>query len=293
VGLVKARYEAYPRSPLAKGTYAASLLLSNQPRAAYKVLSGLEIVREEYRPWYWWEMAATRHMLGEHRTELEITDRWRDSSAWEWQLVRARALAALGREREVMDLVALTAGLSIDSVAGHQLGIATELAVHGHGRAASILAERTLARLELGPDTDVTRAAHIAWANRLLRRREREREALERVARGSPDGFDRLESRARIAVLLADRAQAAAIDSVLAAESDRPLRDPRVRGRHMLVRAELAAGFGRREQAVALLRDAAGRGTFPPGPAHVFHQDLLLASLRGYPPFDDLLKPAN
>jgi hypothetical protein len=166
---------------------------------------------------------------------------------------------------------------------------ARRLALLGDGAAA----ERTLARLELGPDTDVTRAAHIAWANRLLRRREREREALERVARGSPDGFDRLESRARIAVLLADRAQAAAIDSVLAAESDRPLRDPRVRGRHMLVRAELAAGFGRREQAVALLRDAAGRGTFPPGPAHVFHQDLLLASLRGYPPFDDLLKPAN
>ena len=29
------------------------------------------------------------------------------------------------------------------------------------------------------------------------------------------------------------------------------------------------------------------------GSSHAFHADLLLAPLRGYPPFDALLKPDN
>ena len=29
------------------------------------------------------------------------------------------------------------------------------------------------------------------------------------------------------------------------------------------------------------------------GSAHAFHRDLLLAQLRGYPPFEALLKPDN
>jgi hypothetical protein len=60
-----------------------------------------------------------------------------------------------------------------------------------------------------------------------------------------------------------------------------------------LARAHIAAGFGRREQAVALLQDASARGMLELGSSHVFHADLLLAPLRGYPPFDALLEPDN
>ena len=85
----------------------------------------------EWTSWYWWRMAATWHMLGDYAAELRITDRWRDSAAVEWQAIRGRALAALGREREVMALLASSAGGSVDSVASHQLTMATELAAHG------------------------------------------------------------------------------------------------------------------------------------------------------------------
>ena len=76
-------------------------------------------------------------------------------------------------------------------------------------------------------------------------------------------------------------------------ESNRPLRSPQVRGQQILARAHIAAGFGRREQAVALLREASARGLLELGPSHAFHADPLLAPLRGYPPFDALLIPDN
>ena len=155
------------------------------------------------------------------------------------------------------------------------------------------VAESILARLELGPDSDWSHTENVAWANRLLGRREAEREALERVVRGDADTLAKLEAEARIAVLLADTARAGRIDSVLAVQSSRPARVAWTRGAEILARAHIAAGFGRREQAVALLRDASARGMFRLGSSHAFHQDLLLAPLRGYPPFDALLVPDN
>ena len=102
-----------------------------------------------------------------------------------------------------------------------------------------------------------------------------------------------MEAQARIAVLLADTAQAERIDSILAEQSNHPLRTPRVRGAQILARAHIAAGLGRREQAVALLRSASARGMLDLGPSHAYHQDLLLTPLKGYAPFDALLEPDN
>ena len=155
------------------------------------------------------------------------------------------------------------------------------------------VAESTLARLELLPATDWEREQNIAWANRLLGRAAREREALERLLRSDADTLAKLEAMGRIAVLLADTAQADRVDGILQQESDRPLRTPQVRGQQILARAHIAAGLGRREQAVALLRDASARGQLELGSSHAFHDDPLLAPLRGYPPFDALLIPEN
>jgi hypothetical protein len=296
VRLLGQRYSAYPRSVFAAGFYATEgLLASNQPRAAREMLRTsrqilLRVDPEEamaWTSWYWGQMAATWHIPGDHAAELGITDRWRDSE------IRGRALAALGREREVMALLASSAGVSVDSVAGFHLSIATELAVHGHPRPAMAIAESLLARFELEPDSGLSRASNVAWANRLLGRAEHERHALEQIVRSAPGKLGKLGAEARIAVLLADTARAERIDGILAEQSDRPLRNPWVRGGLILARAHIAAGFGRREQAVALLRDASARGRLHWGPSHAYHQDLLLLPLRGYPPFDALLEPDN
>jgi DNA-binding SARP family transcriptional activator len=301
VDLMAQRHTAYPRSASARAQYGVALQFSNQPRAARAILLQLSPERDmgwwnsptSVWPRYWSRLAATWHMVGGYREELEITDRWADSTGRDWAIARGRALAALGREREVLALVNSMAERSVDSVASAELNIADELAAHGHSGAARVVAESTLTRFERSPDTAWSRVENVAWAERLLGRAAEERVALERVARSNADTLTKLEAAGRIAVLLGDTARADRIDRSLAGLSDEPLENPLVRGEQILTRARLAAGLGRREQAVAFLRDAAARGMVELGASHAFHADPLLSGLRGYPPFDALLVPDN
>jgi hypothetical protein len=231
----------------------------------------------------------TWHMTGDYREELAITDRWRDSAAGEWREMRGRALAALGREREVKELLA-TGDTALESFAGEWLRNAAELAAHGHPRTATALAESVLTRLQLEPDTGwVLRS--LVEVDRLLGRPEHERSVLEQIASAGIDTLDGLEVRARIALLSGDTAQAERIYSGLAEWSSQPLMAPWLRTSLILVRARMAAGLGRREEAVDLLRTPRG-GVYGASPAE-YHFDPLLAPLRGYPPFEALLKPDN
>jgi hypothetical protein len=232
-------------------------------------------------------------MRGGYREELDITTRWVDSAGSEWQAVRGRALAALGRETEVLALINGMRTRSIDSVAGTELTIARELAAHGHPAEAKAVAESTLARFALAPDTAWHRADHVAQAERLLGHADRERSALERVLRSDADTLTRLEAAGRIALLRRDTAGARGIDAALAGLSNQPLENPVERGEQIVARARLAAGLGRRDRAVALLREAVARGMVDLGASHAFHADPLLAPLRGYPPFEALLVPDN
>jgi tetratricopeptide (TPR) repeat protein len=301
VGLLRQRHDAYPRSASARAQYAQALQFSNQPRAARAILSRMNPERDlgwwnnpdEAWTRYWSRLAATWHMVGGYREELDITARWRDSTDHDWQMTRGRALAALGREQEVLALVNSMARRSVDSMAASDLTLGAELQAHGQPAAAKAVAESLLVRFKLAPDTAWSRAEHIASAERLLGRRDEERTALERVARSDADTLTKLEAAGRIAVLIGDTARAERIDGILATECNQPLENPLVRGRQLLGRAHLAAGLNRRDQALGLLRDAASRGMVPLGASHAFHDDPLLAGLKGYPPFDALLVPDN
>ena len=297
--LLKDRYLAYPRSSLAQATYATiGLQSSNQPRGGLELLRrmepehlGWQVPPDDSRAWYWWRVAASHHALGDHRAELELTDRWRDSSAGDWYVIRGRALGALGRPREVLELVERMGRLSSEAVADRQIRLAEELAAHGQAAAARTIAEGLVGRLAPGAGADSLHAAEVARIHRLLGHPMAEREALERILRDEADTAARLDAEARLAVLSADTAGAQRIDSSLAEQSNRRLRAPGIRANLILTRARLAAGFGRREQALVLLREAGARGWFPLGAAHVYHSDPLLATLRGYPPFEALLRP--
>jgi hypothetical protein len=153
------------------------------------------------------------------------------------------------------------------------------------------VAEGLLTWLERDTLGGAERASFIAGARRLLGHQELERKALEALVAGEEDPLARLPAEGRIAVLLADTGAAMRVDSALAESHDQPLRNPWTRGSEILARAHIAAGFGRREQAVALLRAARARSLLPLGSSNAFHTDLLLAPLRGYPPFDALLEP--
>jgi len=290
VDLLGARFEAYPRSSVARSHYEMALEGANRPRAVREVLLGMDPERDltlsspEDATGYWSRLAMTWHMTGDYRSELAITDRWRDSAGRVWREVRGRTLVALGRERELRELLA-TGDTALESFAREWLRMAAELAAHGHQRSAIVMAESVLTRLELEPDTGwVLRS--LLEADRLLGRPEHERSVLERIARTGLDSLEGLDVRARIALLSGDTAQAERIYSYLGEWSSLPLMGPGLRGSLILVRAQMAAGLGRREEAVDLLRTPKGGG---PSPVE-YHYDPLLAPLRGYPPFEAFLK---
>jgi hypothetical protein len=301
VSLLEQRFQAYPRSRSGKTHFAFVLQHTNKPRAAQEILNLLQPERdmgwlvspEEAQPRYWKYVAASWHTLQEYSNELAITDGWRDSTDMEWQVIRARALAALGKESDALALLNLMLAGSMESEAEPILTMAAELAAHGHPRAARTVAESLLVRLEIEPVIDSRRAASIATANRLLGRANSERQALERVVQDDADTLALLQAEARIAVLIDDTARAERVDSLLREMSGRPLRSPWARGGQILTRAHIAVGFERRERAVALLREATTRGLVFFGAAHAFHADPLLAPLRGYPPFVAMLRPED
>ncbi|HEX3236540.1 MAG TPA: BTAD domain-containing putative transcriptional regulator [Gemmatimonadales bacterium] len=316
VRLLERRFHAYPQSKAARWQYAWALLHSNQPRAARELLQRLDPDRDckdesqhclgwfpgDARSEYWSLVTAADHILGDHRAELAVTDRWRDSTNSRWQLVRGRALGAIGREQEVFELFRSMTLRSVDSVAQPSLAMATELLVHGHRSIGIAVAESILAHLELTPDVDSSRAGYIAWANQLLGRKEAELAALRKMAWSTlsavhtiseVDTTLMLDAEGRVAVLVGDTTGAERIDSILAEQSRRVLRHPWIRGALIVAQAHIAAGLGRRDQAVALLKAASARGLLELGPSFAYHQDLLLAPLRGYPPFEALLRPDN
>jgi hypothetical protein len=180
---------------------------------------------------------------------------------------------------------------SLEAVADGQIRLAAELAAHGQPAAARTIAARLAARLTPSLGAESTDAPEIARVHGLLGDTAAERGALEGLVRSDADTAARLAAEARLAVLSADTARAEKTDSALAEQGGRRLREPGLRAKLMLARAQLAVGFGRREQAVALLHEARSRGWFPLGSAHVYHADPLLAPLRGYPPFESLLRP--
>src|SRR6266571_2437432 len=100
------------------------------------------------------------------------------------------------------------------------------------------------------------------------------------------DGWDQMDYLGYLGALAArqgNREQALRIDSALAG-----VKRSYIFGRHAVWRARIQALLGERDVAVTLLRDAFAQG-YPHG--HGLHTDLAFASLRDYPPFQELVKP--
>jgi len=66
--------------------------------------------------------------------------------------------------------------------------------------------------------------------------------------------------------------------------------DPYIHGANTEARARLAALLGRREEAVRLLRDANAEGQ---GFAVGYHAQFEFATLRGFEPFEEWLRPKD
>jgi hypothetical protein len=165
-----------------------------------------------------------------------------------------------------------------------------ELRAHGHPDAAAPVIEQAVAWFRAHPAAaaaEVQMTAPLVVALVTAGRLDDARHEAEALARAHPD---RLSYRAALACLAArrgERAGALRVSSELATTSL-----PHLRGANTLARAEIAASLGQRDDAVALLNDAFAQG-LGIMERYWLHLDPWLESLRGYAPFEALIRPTG
>jgi len=289
--------DARPRSEVWQEQLARDALNFDRPREAIEILERIHPERGALRgraSYYNW-LTNAHHLLGEHERELQVARRGRarfpgNLAAWRTELV---ALSALGRGREVNARLDEIDALSSDPIrrkATVMREVSLDLAAHGDRDAASQALARTLAWHASQPDTE-----QATEYNRFERAQtynaaghaDSARAITEALAGAHPQNE---QYAGLLGVLAAQRSDRAAASSI--AERLVGLERPYQRGQSTYWRACIAAKLGRRDEAVELLRRALAEG-------YVFnslfffsaHVEPSFATLRGYAPFEALLRP--
>jgi DNA-binding SARP family transcriptional activator/tetratricopeptide (TPR) repeat protein/TolB-like protein len=265
---------------------------TNRPREAVEALRQLDLERGILRSWnyYWYYLTTARHMLGEHRRELQEA---RQGRIQQPELLSAlftevRALAALGRIEEVERLLHESLSVSPQpewTPAEVMRNAAAELRAHGQAKAAARALDQALAWYRTRPEAERQEGHRPALAQTLYaaERWADARALFEELAAEQPENVHYLGHLGTLAARRGERREAERIAAALA-----PSTQPYLRGAHTLWRARIAAQLGDREQALLLLREALAQGQ-PYG--LWLHTDLDLDPLRHQRAFRELLRP--
>jgi DNA-binding SARP family transcriptional activator/tetratricopeptide (TPR) repeat protein len=305
----EARRAAHAQAELAPGSIphfqaAEEARRLNRPREAFQVLAGLDADSGELRGWiyYWVELAAALHLLGDHERELEFARRCRgmhpdDRTA---ALLEIRALAALGHAEDVRRILdaALSSPGTREPVPGALMFEAgRELHAHGSFDAAVSCFDDAVAwyrerasgaapgfQRELG--RALYHAGQLGEARSVF-------VALARSngGRAHPVGFHHLHLQAHLdegyLAVIATR-EGNSTEAAHWCELLRSLETPFLFGAQWFWLAAVAALQDDPARAVRMLRRAFADGL----PMELFlHTDPHLARLRGFAAFDALLKP--
>lgn len=289
--------DARPRSEVWQEQLARDALNFDRPREAVEILERLHPDRGALRgraSYYNW-LTNARHLLGQHGQELEVARRNRarfpgNLAAWRTELV---ALAALGRGLAVNGRLDEIGALSPDPIRKKSTvmrEIALDIAAHGDRTAARVALARTLAWHAMQPAaekaTEYNRFER-AQAYYAAGHPDSARTIAEELAGAHPQNEQYTGLLGVLAAERGDRAAAAGIAERLVG-----LERQYGRGQATYWRACIAAKLGRRDEAVELLRRALAEGYVFNGLFFLSaHLEPSFATLRGYEPFEELLRP--
>jgi tetratricopeptide (TPR) repeat protein/TolB-like protein len=270
------------------------LVGSNRP---VEGLQSYEEVWEDFlavgREWYrlWDSHTEIHHVLGNHERELELARQGRGylPSSLHLMAYEGRALAALGRTEELRLLVeqvlATSEGLRV-TPASVLREVAQESKAHGHGVLAARLIDQALTWLESAPPEFANGPAGQELLGSLLYLDERWEEAGEVFRRLRDTGTVDPTVLGFLGAVAARLGDANSADRYSGELEDQE--GPYQRGANTLWRARIEAILGNRDEAVSLLRRAHSEGV---GFGIWLHRDMDLALLRGFPPFEEFLRP--
>jgi tetratricopeptide (TPR) repeat protein len=274
---------------------ASGALRLGRAREAVRILSGVDPERGWYKGWsgYWTVLAAARHMLGDHATELSDALRGRRQypEVLSVLVAEVRALAALGRMQELDEALRESATLSPEPglTAGDAMRIAAaELDAHGHAKEARGVLDRALAWYRARPveeaDLEVVRAG-FASCLYMATQWQQSRSMYERLVAEFPENLDYQAGIGLCEAGQNDRPNAQALVTRM-----RGISGPYVNGAQTFAAARIASALGEQETATTLLREAFSQG-------RAYDVDLHAASefrtLRSYGPFVEWLKPKS
>lgn len=270
---------------------ARTALAANHPRAALDHLSRIdpeEAVPQE-RPLLWSSMADAYHLLQEYREELRVALRGRavQPDWWNGLTVEVRARAALGRLDEVNSLLDSAAALPEDISRRWDLMTmaALELRAHGYTEAYRTVIRRAIDWLDSRPQEEQAQPDFAFMRARTLYWAERWDEAwvlFTDFGTQVPPPASRFGFLGVTDARVGGDPAAQHMYSLLAT-----LNRPHLFGEALAWRARIAAVMGREEEAVRLLGEAFREGL----PYTVsLHRDIDFESLRGYAPFETLMR---
>jgi tetratricopeptide (TPR) repeat protein len=292
-------------------------LLCNYPAEAIEALTkkGLRwdlIISSSYPngPQYFRQLTATLHMLGRHQEELEEARRGGQIYGGSFNLrsYEARALAALGRLDDLDRLVQGLLTIAPQTFSHYflprgtpgyvMLSAAEELRAHGHREAALRMANRAVTWYQ-GRVGDEARQQDIrSGLGDALYQAERWQEAkavFTELAKHPADYYFDIYNQGRLGAVAARTGDVVTARSI--ADALRNRKDRWLDGKHTFRAARIIALLGDKDGAVALLREAIAQGAgiseTPDayGYGFIFPHCMDMESLRGYAPFEELVKP--
>ena len=267
---------------------------TNRPREAVEVYRALNpespVVRGNGSAWAF--LAGALHSLGEHERELEVARRFREvypeRVGWSLRL-QAEALAAMGQIEDLENVLdELIEAPNSYQMRRTLIHVAETLRADDRTEAADRTVDRAIEWFESRPLDEAAEEEHRRYYGEVLLLAERyddAHEVFDGLVRDTeyPYLINYRGLRALAAVALGDSAQAREDEEWLAG-----VNPPYVRGHPVFWRAVVAGALGRRDEAVSLLRRAFAEGmTF----FWWTQEQTALKSLRGYPAFDDLMRP--
>jgi len=288
-----------PTSVLATYVYGLNSLYVNRPNDALEALEALDrIVGSELRTdrvhWSWPYVAAgyAHHVLGDHDRELQLVHEGLEHypNLPALREMEVGALAALHRVEEVRGIVdqSLTAASEYGSPYWVMETAVWELRAHGHLEESIEIARSAVdwcrGRPQDTAETEELRA-NLASALYLAGRCDEAKALFEELARESPENVAYMGPLGTLAARRGDLEEAARISAEL-----EHLDRPHMRGMNMYWCACISALLDERERAVEFLREGFARGLRHAADIDL-HAEMDFESLRGYPPFEELLRP--
>jgi len=266
---------------------------ANRPREALAVFDSLGKQNPHFRR----SEPSIRHYLGDFRGEWAalVAEAARTPSVaqtLDYQQAAFQALAAMDSVGAVLRAVDALTSLPAEggtSVAYLLSRSAWELDAHGNRDASDRLVQRAVAWCGARTEHDLRNALlrnDCLEAYSAGGRLEIVRPIVEAALVGNPGDIVLMGILGATAATKGDRALAAEMSARVAAQA----RPDGSRGLPQWIRARIAAALGEREAAVVLLREAFARGATW-GARLDLHRDPAFRRLRGYAPFDELMRP--